>query len=532
MPLNCFDKLLFFLAGDFKAWPIDRVKPICNNLGYRPNSAPFQGNTGYQSDFQRHPLSVRQSMRPQEQTNKSDQPFNEETSYKKEYTLKCVTPPKRPPKAAFTASQAPFDSQTRYKIDFTEKQFPKVASCKPDGGAYVSNAPFQGQSTQKEDYIKKTIPERFIHTQDVYKKPDGEMEKNTTTHRDFDRKPMEPTPKARPAEKRGMPGKFRDETTNKVDYPWQAYQAQRVIKKSEYHPPEAPLEGVPTYQRDYTKHQINLVKSMKPLESAKISDEPFAQSTGYREEYTKKHMEPIARREQPVWNKNPAKFEGSTNYNQDYIEKTPEKRLNFKPDQTPYTTNDPFIASTTNRSDFTAMPLQKPYVHEGATYVPSTGQMEDQTTSKIDYCQKPIERSLPRRPPSSNRSPGKFYSDTTNKLDFGHKEPIFVQRVGPRQEYVKPDAPFAGLSNYTSDYQNKGYALRQSMRPNEAPISSGARFDDTTMYRTEFQKRLTKCPVMLLQSVTEASPTNYNFLGQDPTGHKFYEKTATPPIAV
>lgn len=466
-------------------------------------------------------------MKPAEGAKMSDQPFNDGTSYKIDYPKKPLPPRDMREKPVYKINKEPLDGLSSYMKEFIPKEGVKLPSCKPDNTQIRSDAPFHDETTQKLDYQKWPMEKPYVRVQNAYVKPMGDMEKETTTHLDYNKKPLEPHPPARPMERKAAPGKFFSDTTHNLDFKrWSPIQNNRVKKSSEYVAPDAPFEGKSNYNADYTKKAGGPRASMKPAEAAKMSDAPFDGTTAYNQDYIKKAMPARELKEKSQWMPNKMPFEGKTNYTDDFIPKKGEQLRNFKPDHVPQRADVPFEGHTTNKVDYKAWQPEKPYVHQREAYQPPQGEFLDTTTHNTDYTRKPIEPVKMVRPLVHKRDAGKFDGNTTYGGDF-IKKSVSAQKVEKKSDYRPPSAPFQGSSNYNEHFIKQPAAMRMSLKPAETAIGSDAKFEGVTMYNTDYYKKAVPlCPAINLDTTT----SKYIFQEQQSSGHKFYQKLATPPV--
>ena len=493
---------------------------------YRPPSAPFQGNSNYQTDYLRHQLAPPQSLRPAEKPINSG-PFDPTTGYKQEYVKHPIPAKYMKEKQAYERNTVPLDGLSNYMKDYVKKQAPMRPSCKPNQGAYSSGAPLDSDTTHRVDYQKWPAEKPYVHQQDAWVKPEGDFDFGTTTQKDYDLKHGSPAKALRPVERKGKAGKFEGIPTYKTDYrKWETDGPLRPERKSEYVAPEAPFEGQSTQKRDFIGYREAPRQSMRPTEKG-ITSGPFDDTTGYRVEYIKHPVTMRQPKERQQWNPNPAALDGLTNYLKDFTPKQAEKIQSFKPEGGAYSSDAPFHDDTTQRVDYKKWPATRPYAREQEVYCEPEGNFDFNTTHNVNYTPKPIAPTKAARPTSRKKEPGQFFDATTHKDDY--RKWGRVEQLRPKQQadYVPPEAAFEGLPTYKSDYIGHMAPPRQSMRPAEKGVGSGAPFEGNTMYRTEYiPKEYEPCPAAILDTMK----TKYAFREQDMTGHKWYEKTHTPPI--
>lgn len=277
---------------DFKEWPHGERPKVTMRSEYIPPDAPFSGTPTYQRDYIKHPHAMRGSMKPVENAKTSDAPFEDRTGYRDEYIKHPLAEKQKKEKAAWAPNPAKLEGLSNYMKDYVPKEAGKLPSCKPDANPYQSSAPFQDETTNRHDYTLKRGERPYVHQQDAYVKPEGDMLLNTTTHTDYVPKATERIQIRKPPSAKRAPGKFYGQTNYTTDFRKMSAEPVRVVQKSDYKPNEAPFEGMPTYQRDFVKYNSAPVRSMKPADGGYQSGAPFEGSTEYKNEYIKKKVPP------------------------------------------------------------------------------------------------------------------------------------------------------------------------------------------------------------------------------------------------
>ena len=166
-----------------------------------------------------------------------------------------------------------------------------MQSFKPDNQAFQSEAPLEDCTTMRDSYKKWETQRPYVHPAEQYKRPEGQMETNTTSKSTYREMPMVKTQAIRPSSARkGPEAAFDDMTNYKQDY--RKWQADRVFvpKKDEYVPNPAPFHGDSTYKGHYQPHSMAPARSFRPDNQAFQSDAPFNAGTMYRQDYTPKEI--------------------------------------------------------------------------------------------------------------------------------------------------------------------------------------------------------------------------------------------------
>jgi len=84
----------------------------------------------------------------------------------------------------------------------------KQPSYKPDAVAFRSTEPFDGSSTQRSDFVGRQTERVWRREPETYRKPEGDLDLNTTAKMAYTRKPLEKTTPIKPQETHITPGKF------------------------------------------------------------------------------------------------------------------------------------------------------------------------------------------------------------------------------------------------------------------------------------------------------------------------------------
>ncbi|KAH9520109.1 Stabilizer of axonemal microtubules 1 [Bulinus truncatus] len=276
---------------DYRKWPLEKQQAKHPD-SWVPPTQPFEGQSTFTRDFRKYNEPPRKSMKPNEAHQMSDAPFDGHTGYRDDYIRHAFQPREMKEKELYKASNVPFDGLTTFNRDYTKKNAPKTESCKPNSEAFQSDAPLDDLTTFKNDYRKWNGERPFVHNPEQYKKPEGEMDHNTTHRLQYKAHPLQKVALMKPGEGRVMiPGEFNGLTNYNSDYkPW-GVQREQPKARDGWVPNTVPFDGTPTYKAHYVPHSIAPSKSMKPDASALMSDAPFDDKTMYRTEYVRKNAE-------------------------------------------------------------------------------------------------------------------------------------------------------------------------------------------------------------------------------------------------
>ena len=270
---------------DFQKWSLDGIVHVKKDSKYVASEDPFEGESTQKRDFIAYKEPPRKSLRPIENTIESGK-FDSTTGYNTEYIKHPLSLREKKETPKWTRNPAVLEAITNYIESYTVKPMSKNPSCKPDAGAYMSEDPFTGKTTHKDDFQKWPTERPFQHQPDVYSKPDGEFDFNTTHNINYTTKPIIKSISSKPPPRAMEAGEFRDSTTHKDDFKkWSAKQRLRPIKRPDYVPNEAPFEGLPTYKSDFITYTIPERRTFRPIENTQGSKDPLEDKTIYRTEY-------------------------------------------------------------------------------------------------------------------------------------------------------------------------------------------------------------------------------------------------------
>jgi len=79
--------------------------------------------------------------------------------------------------------------------------------------AFRSTEPFDGSSTHRADFVNRPAERTWRREPETYRKPEGDLDLNTTAKMAYTRKPMEKTTPIKPQETHIVPGKFEGTST-------------------------------------------------------------------------------------------------------------------------------------------------------------------------------------------------------------------------------------------------------------------------------------------------------------------------------
>eukprot|EP00388_Colpodella_angusta_P023102 GDKJ01059037.1.p1 GENE.GDKJ01059037.1~~GDKJ01059037.1.p1 ORF type:complete len:285 (+),score=69.90 GDKJ01059037.1:80-934(+) len=179
---------------------------------WKPNPAPFMGNTTYGQDFEAKPIERREAMRPVhtyqptkfegQTTNQHDYkgytadrspsckpqhnvarniPFEGKSSYATEFDKKDMPPVYQRERAQYRPNNAPLESLTSNKAAYVAHAIPERVNFSPSR-APPKNIPFNGTTNYADNYTAHPMPEKFVNQRSQYKNiPDDRQFDSTYT---------------------------------------------------------------------------------------------------------------------------------------------------------------------------------------------------------------------------------------------------------------------------------------------------------------------------------------------------------------
>ncbi|BHF63014.1 hypothetical protein SprV_0200600300 [Sparganum proliferum] len=299
---------------------------------------------------------------------------------------------------------------------------------------------------------------------------------------------------------------------------WQLSQNKPCGPQRRYVPPTVAFEGEATYTSDYKDYGPMKPAAPWPAISRSVghgaADEgsciDYRDSSSHRRAFWCSTLEPI------VW-----------------VDLGPfdERRKDFRPKQTPVTSDTPFSKDTTNRVDYKEWPLPEHHYHTAAKYHPPEGEFTNSTTYNVTYV--PMDASTrvkPIRPKEARPNENREFYSTTDYGDSYRQWPLTSRaqqhKKGPG--YVPPEVPFQGLSIQQTDYiphpgvRKPSSYMKKLEHKTDVLNSADRKFNDETLYRHDFTEKPTEvCPALLLVRSGELV-----FKGEDERGHQLYAPPA------
>lgn len=281
-------------ASDYKKWDMSgRQGPYVSKDAWQQPTARFEGETTMHHDYRKYAQPPRQSMRPQEASKLSDAPFDDNTDYRQSYQPHALQPKFVREREIYKAPGVPFDDVTTFKRDYRGPVSELTKSFKPENVAFSSGVPLEDLTTNRKDYIKYPASKPYVHVQEGYKKPEGDMYMQTTHNSVYRELPLSKNVPVRPTSAGKANNMPFDGTTNYAQNykQWQVPRVEQHAREG-YQPNNAPFEGMSTQKAHYIQHGIQPSRSFKPDNTALQSSARFEDGTMYRQDYVPKPRPP------------------------------------------------------------------------------------------------------------------------------------------------------------------------------------------------------------------------------------------------
>ncbi|XP_005089959.1 uncharacterized protein LOC101853423 [Aplysia californica] len=475
---------------DYPEWQLPEKRPREKANWQRPEQ-PFEGKSTNMNDFPEHQISPRVNYRPDNKPLQSEKPFEDRTGYKdtfKEHPL----PPKQPrQKVEWTKPVDPFDATTTQQKDFQGLYQPKQKSLRPDQAPVTSDAPIEKDTTTSVSYPPHALPTRFRHEPEQYRRPDGDMDLNTTAGMYYKEHAVERQAIQKPGSShllRGR-GQMEKDTNYATDYPEHPMGRRELMKpKNNYVPPSEPISSVTVNQADYHPHKLGPRRNFKPNDAPMQSDKPFDDRTGYRDTFKEHKISPRQQREKEVYTGPTAPLDARTTVGESYLGPYQPKRDSFRPDRNPVQSDQPFDDSTTMNHDFKAYEVQKRQGRKQAEYQRPLGDMDLNTTHNTNFKELPLHKQAIQKPGSSHllRGSGLMSNSTNYQGDFVEKPIEKRKLLKPDADYHPPTDPMDSRTTHQEAYIEKYGGKRETFRPKNDPLRSDVPFEDRTENRDTF----------------------------------------------
>lgn len=356
-----------------------------------------------------------------------------------------------------------------------------------------STDPMQTTTTQKFDYRPHNVNRIAQHQPDKYVQPEGELETVSSYAREFNYKYQDKVAPIRHERPKEVLANFDPSTTNKSDYrPWAITKTNTFAPERRFKRPDETFAGASTYNNDFHMHQSQQARNLiKPIGNTQLSTDPFSDMTSNRQDF-KRHVLP-EKFVKPVLAYAPNKIplDDMTTMKSDYSYKMqPGRMQSFKPVNNGVHSEEPFMATTTNKDDFQTWNQKPNFYKKDNQYVQPLGEMDMNTHYSRDFTGGQGQAAIAVRPAARKMNDCKFEGQTTYEMDFqklaGGSRRGLIKGVS---EYVLPDAKFDGQSTYMATHFGPQGLAAVTTKPRMVHEMPSDPFNADTSYRTEYTRK-------------------------------------------
>lgn len=277
--------------ADYRKWKMEKVKSFKPEEVWVPPTVKIDSKSVTAKDYQQYNERPREPFKPADGTVHSDTPFTSTTIYRDQYVRYPIEAKPIKEQEVYKPPGIPMDGITIFRKDYQGRPCEKRKSLKPPVTTIRSDIPIENMTTFRHDYQRWPVKQPDKHNPDLYKKPDGEIDLNTTHKLSYRPQPLEPVVSYRPAEVAHVPGTFQNSTCYRADFKQWNVKPSQPIPQPEYQPNTAPFDGISTVMAHYVPKPFTPTASCRPKLS-QITSAPFDGNTMYRTEYIPKQGEP------------------------------------------------------------------------------------------------------------------------------------------------------------------------------------------------------------------------------------------------
>ncbi|XP_070543151.1 uncharacterized protein [Ptychodera flava] len=305
---------------DYKKWE-EHVPERGMDPSRKPYEKPtqtFGGATNYQADYHKKDLSPRENYAPKPKERESGE-FYGSTGYKDEFIARKVSGKVQKTRKLSDHYKVrtvlpKIESMTTQKHDYTTKELTKTRSCKPPQEPLNTKEPFDDKTTCKQDYKQWVVELPKLHQAEIYIKPPGKMDLQTTMQKDFPPRKAEKVSLMKPPSNtvdHAVP--FHGMTSYNNSYqPYEGHVPEKGANPSKkpYQKPEEVFTTTTSYGDNFERKVTTRRQAIRPKEMTKDTNEAFESHTIYRNEFLPRKTQ----KRSPI---NPLKY---SNYIMDYID--------------------------------------------------------------------------------------------------------------------------------------------------------------------------------------------------------------------
>ncbi|GCC22908.1 stabilizer of axonemal microtubules 1-like isoform X1 [Chiloscyllium punctatum] len=378
----------------------------------------------------------------------------------------------------------------------------------------------QSMTTFRADYTPHDNQPRPCRLSEEFKHSHGVMNLNTTYKRDFNIHPIQPVAPARPLEQINNSTAKMETIPTYKDHFKQWELPKRETSKPEYtfKVPSVKFANKTTSHDDYSFKVPIPKESVRPPNSARVSNVPFDDMTNYRQHFVPYTYEPRKRHEHEQYKRNDEPFDDLTTHRRDFKGQTGELTVPIRPSCIKPDSDPQFCDLTEFRDKYQTWAVDRPAMHKAVEYVPPGGTINLSTTTHTDYVEHKVQPLVPARPlPQRSRLNISFEGQSTMKADYKPWDSVREPMIKPRQELQKATGQLDDMTTFRAHYVPHPINLVHSFKPRNSYNPNIVPLDNGTTYQFSFTpKPVQLCPASF------AVPPGYEYVETDPQGHKLY----------
>ena len=139
----------------------------------------------YKRDYIPHCQAPTKGYKPLVSFMQSVDPLSQDTDYRQSYVNHPLEPKVKKEKPCFVQSRVPLDSLTTHRKEYTPKEICPQKNYKPAPHFIQADKPLSDETTHRVDYILHDVEAPFKYTPDKYRKPEGDIDLQSTYNKDF-----------------------------------------------------------------------------------------------------------------------------------------------------------------------------------------------------------------------------------------------------------------------------------------------------------------------------------------------------------
>jgi hypothetical protein len=380
-------------------------------------------STEYETEFVPRRGAMQKSFKPTYARNDTNGPMANETTHKVDFIPHPLDHKIYRPGNAWAPPEGQFEKSTVYKMEFDPKPYAKVAPIKREQLRAVAG-PFGGEPTYKTDYKKWDLERPYRHSSGGdWAPPTEKFEGVSTAKTDFigyyepPRRPFKPAPTVNTSD---LP--FAGSTDYKDAYVRHPLEGRYQKQKEVWQPTGVPMDGLTTFQRDFTPKAYARPEMMRPTNQVHNTEAPFAEDTTHRTDF----------KEWPL--------------DRHHVHRAPEYQ---KPDGT-------IDGVTSYKSEYVALPFVKEALMRPTQRMRNTGPFDGTTNYREHYIQHPYAKANPVQSNHDYAPPSVPFEGESTFTSHYHAHPLAPSKsFKPTSSTIKSDAPFDGTTLYTTEYTPK-----------------------------------------------------------------------------